>query len=265
MTAPTLFDLTGRVAIVTGGGSDIGLTIARGFAANGADVYTTGRRTEVLATAANAFEGKGSLLPLPLDVTDKSSILHAKDTIAATDGHLDILVNNAGQPGPCSFWMCDDLFAVNAYPAFFVTSAFIGLLAKGATEHGAYSASVINVTSMCATVKIALSHFAYSAAKAAASHLTRMFATELARRKIPIRVNAIAPGIWETEMTRDLLADMGLDRLAQGLQPIPHGRPGAANEMAGTAVWMASATGGYLNGQEVVVDGGYTVVNPASR
>ena len=118
-----------------------------------------------------------------MDITDKSSILIARDTIASTDGFLDVLVNNAGQTGPMSFWMADEsavqnrdaeafgagllaedqdgwasVFAANAQSIFFVTTAFLGLLAKGAARHGAYTASVINITSMCASSKIAQAH-----------------------------------------------------------------------------------------------------------
>ncbi|KAI5887547.1 NAD(P)-binding protein [Schizophyllum commune H4-8] len=223
-----------------------------------------------------------------MDVTDKGEILTAKKHIARTDGYLDILVNNAGQVGPCSHWMSDndsvgnhdpesfgmglfqedqgeweDIFAINAYSPFFVTSAFMGLLAEGATRHGAWTANVINITSMSASIKVSQGHFAYNAAKAANTHLTKMFATELARRKIPVRVNAIAPGVFESEMTRDLLQENGADNVAQGMQPVPMGRAGGVNEMAGTALWMASSAGGYLNGEEILIDGGFTTVNPS--
>ncbi|KAI5887550.1 NAD(P)-binding protein [Schizophyllum commune H4-8] len=301
MCASSLFDLTDRVALVTGGGTGIGYMIAQGLAANGAKVYISGRRGDVLANAAREFEGKGELIPLLMDVTSKASILAAKDIIAAADGRLDILVNNAGQSGPRSMWMSDasapqngdaeafgmgllaeeqgpfpsgtpekkgnwaDLFAINTLAPFSVTTAFLGLLAKGSERHGAYSASVINVTSMSGTLKLAQNFFAYGASKAATAHLTKILATELARRSIPVRVNALAPGVFESEMTRANLYLKVTDGQAQkiGLQPVPAGRIGDPNEMAGTAVWMASAAGGYLNGQEVLIDGGCTTTNPA--
>ena len=118
-----------------------------------------------------------------MDVIDKRDILAATETIARAHGYLDILVNSADQVGPCSHWMSDDtsannsgaeafgkglfqedqgewedLFAINAYSPFFVTSAFMGLLAKGAEKHGAWTANVINITSMCASSKIAQAH-----------------------------------------------------------------------------------------------------------
>ncbi|KAL1699035.1 hypothetical protein EV121DRAFT_296577 [Schizophyllum commune] len=270
MCAAALFDLTDRAWSPT------------------AKVYITGRRYDALAESAQAYEGRGALIPLPMDVTDKAEILAAKETIARSDGYLDILFNNAGQVGPRSLWMNDStfarnhdpeafgmglfeeahddwaqLFAIKAYPPFFVTSAFMGLLAKGAERHGAWTANVINVTSVAGSCKVAQDHFAYNAANAANTHLTKMLATELARRKIPVRVNALAPGVFESEMTRELLDEGGVESVAQGIHPVPMGRVGCVNEMAGTALWMASPAGGYLNGQEILIDGGFTTVNPS--
>ncbi|KAL1730214.1 hypothetical protein EV714DRAFT_211506 [Schizophyllum commune] len=289
LRASGLFDMTDRIALVTGGGTGIGLMIAHGFAANGAKVYIGGRRKHVLEKSAQEFKGAGQLLPILMDVTDKSSIIVARDTIASTDGFLDVLVNNAGQTGPMSLWMADDsapqnhdaeafgaglftedkggwasVFAANAFSTFFVTTAFLGLLAKGAARHGAYTASVISITSMGASSKIAQAHFAYNATKAAATHITRMLATELARRKIPVRVNALAPGVFESEMTYFAL-EKGLESITQllGMHAVPAGRIGSEAEMAGTALWMASAAGRYLNGQEILIDGGHATLNPS--
>ncbi|KAI4518445.1 NAD(P)-binding protein [Schizophyllum commune Loenen D] len=287
LRASALFNMKDRVALVTGGGTGIGLMIAHGLSTNGVKVYIGGRRKHVLEKSAQDSKGAGKLIPIVLDVTDKPSILAAQDTIASTDGFLDVLVNNAGQTGPMSFWMADEsasqnrdaeafgaglfaedqsgwasVFVANAFSTFFVTTAFMGLLAKRATRHGAYSASVINITSMCASSKIAQAHFAYNATKAAATHITRMLATELARRKIPVRVNALAPGVFESEMTHFALVK-GLESITQllGMHAVPAGRIGSEVEMAGTALWMASAAGGYLNGQEILIDEGHATLN----
>ncbi|KAL1699025.1 hypothetical protein EV121DRAFT_217072 [Schizophyllum commune] len=286
--ASALFDMTDRVALVTGGGTGIGLMIAQGLAANGAKVYIGGRREDVVRKSAEEFRGRGTLVPLLLDVTDKSSILAAKDTIASTDGYLDVLVNNAGQSGPWSSWMSDDAdprnhsaeafgtglfaepqdewashFRLNAYSSFFVTGAFLGLLAKGSERHGAWTASAMTITSMCGSSKLAQDHWAYNAGKATATHIARMFATELARRKIPVRVNSLAPGVFLSELTQSRL-EKGLDSMKQlGLHPVPAGRIGSKAEMAGTALWMVSASGCYLNGQEILIDGGHATLNPS--
>ncbi|KAL1662339.1 hypothetical protein GGF50DRAFT_90061 [Schizophyllum commune] len=288
LRASALFDMTDRVALVTGGGTGIGLMIAQGLAANGAKVYIGGRREDVVKKSAQEFKGRGKLIPLPLDVTDKSSILAAKDTIASADGYLDVLVNNAGQSGPWSSWMSDDAdsrnhsaeafgtalfaepqdewashFKLNGYSSFFVTGAFLGLLAKGSERHGAWTVSAMTITSMCGSSKLAQDHWAYNAGKAAATHIARMFATELARRKIPVRVNSLAPGVFMSELTRSRL-EKGLDSMKQlGLHPVPAGRIGSEAEMAGTALWMVSASGCYLNGQEILIDGGHATLNPS--
>ncbi|KAL1725991.1 hypothetical protein EV714DRAFT_220257 [Schizophyllum commune] len=286
--ASALFDMTDRVALVTGGGTGIGLMIAQGLAANGAKVYIGGRREDVVRKSAEEFRGRGTLVPLLLDVTDKSSILAAKDTISSTDGYLDVLVNNAGQSGPWSSWMSDDAdpknhsaeafgaglfaepqdewashFKLNAYSSLFVTGAFVGLLAKGSERHGAWSASAMTITSMRGSSKLAQDHWAYNAGKAAATHIARMFATELARRNIPVRVNSLAPGVFMSELTRSRL-EKGLDSMKQlGLHPVPAGRIGSEAEMAGTALWMTSTAGCYLNGQEILIDGGHATLNPS--
>ncbi|KAI5827751.1 NAD(P)-binding protein [Schizophyllum commune Tattone D] len=290
LRASALFDMTDRVALVTGGGTGIGLMIAQGLAANGANVYIGGRREEVVKKSAQTFKGRGELIPLLLDVTSKPSILAAKSAIAATDGYLDVLINNAGQSGPWSSWMSDDAdpknhsaeafgmalfaepqdewashFKLNAYSSVFVTSAFVGLLAKGSERHGAWTASAMTITSMCGSSKLAQDHWAYNAGKAAATHIARMFATELARRKIPVRVNSLAPGVFMSELTRSRL-EKGLDSMKQlGLHPVPAGRIGSEAEMAGTALWMVSASGCYLNGQEILIDGGHATLNPSKR
>ncbi|KAL1745101.1 hypothetical protein HDZ31DRAFT_37139 [Schizophyllum fasciatum] len=288
MTAKALYDLSGRIAVVTGGGTGIGNMIARGLASNGAKVYITGRRFEVLQKAAGAFSGAGSLVPLKMDATNKDSILSAKKEIAEKEGKLHVLVNNAGQVGPCSNFMSNpdapenkdaeafgmtlfkedqqgwsDVFAINNHSIFFVSSAFVGLLAKGAADYGAYSSSIINITSISGTIKVAQDHFAYNSAKAAASHLTRMLATEYARREIPVRVNAISPGVYASEMTSDQIPAAQVDKIGKGLVPVPARRDGTAQEMGGTAVYLASPAGYYMNGQELTIDGGYTAMNPA--
>ncbi|KAI4521358.1 NAD(P)-binding protein, partial [Schizophyllum commune Loenen D] len=252
----SLFDLNGRIALVTGGGTGIGYMIARGLVANGARVYISGRRRPVLAKAAQEFEGRGEL--------------------AAADGRLDILVNNAGQSGPRSTWMSDASaaqnedasapqrgdaealgvglfaeeqglsltgkpetkgnwagpFATNTFALFFVTTASIGLLAKGSDRHGTYSASVINVTSMSGSLKLAWSYFAYGASKAVIAHLTKMLPPSSRAAGSPyastVRLTALAPGQIESEIPRGNLYHKVTDGLAQkiGLQPVSAGRIG---------------------------------------
>ncbi|KAI0755311.1 NAD(P)-binding protein [Daedaleopsis nitida] len=289
-----IFNLQGRVALVTGGGTGIGWHIAQGLAENGAKVYITGRRKETLEKSASTFasqhKGNGSIIPLSMDVTDRPSITAARDAIAEKEGRLHILVNNAGQTGPVSRWFGNpdaperaspesigrslfegesfeswgELYNVNTFSIFFVTTAFLGLLAKGSEDVPGYTSSVINITSVSGIVKLAQNHFAYNSAKAAASHLTKLLATEFALKNVPVRVCAIAPGVWESEMTHAEITPDMVDKVGKGLVPVPAKRPGAVGEISGTVIYLASPAGCYTNGQEIAVDGGYLMVNPST-
>ncbi|KDQ60424.1 hypothetical protein JAAARDRAFT_191803 [Jaapia argillacea MUCL 33604] len=290
MSFKQIADLTGRVALVTGGGTGIGLKIARGLAANGAKVYISGRRTDVLDKVSVEQAQQGlTLIPLPMDVTNKTTIKDAVKTIKNEDGKLHILVNNAGGKGPISSFIVDqsapervdnetfgsallddqsfegwkDVFALNVAAPFFVTSAFLGLLEAGARDLGTgETSSVINISSAMAYIKLSWNRLAYAATKAALSHLTQSMSTEFARQGIPIRVNAIAPGYFQSEMTgpaEELLvksetAPIGI------LSPFPVKRAGREEEL--TLTVLALAAGGFIMGQVIVLDGGLSAVNP---
>ncbi|KAF8895467.1 short-chain dehydrogenase [Infundibulicybe gibba] len=265
-----LYDLTGRVAVVTGGGTGIGLMIARGLAANGALVYIAGRRLDVLTKVADTWSHEtGKILPLQMDVTKRESIQVGKRMLQEKHGRIHILVNNAGQVGPTSDFLGDasaperkdaetlgqalfdnespeawgELYSINTFPIFHVTTAFLGLLDKGAQDVEESTSSVINITSMSGVIKVAQNHFAYNSAKAAASHLTKLLSTEFALKGIPVRVNAIAPGVYASEMTMDDIAEEDVDKIGKGVHPVPARRAGTAQEMAGTAVYLASLAG----------------------
>ncbi|KAH9035590.1 short-chain dehydrogenase [Lactarius hengduanensis] len=282
-----VFNLQGRIALVSGGGTGIGLMIARGLAANGAKVYIGGRRKEVLETS----QGTGTLIPLPLDVSDRDSIIKVKNIIEEKDGKLHILVNNAGIVGPVSHFLNnpdapqnanaetlgsalfnDDgpdawstLYKTNAFSIYYMTTAFLGLLDKGSRDIEGYTSSVVNITSVSGILKIAQRHFAYNSAKAAGGHLTKMLATEIALKGIPVRVNAIAPGVYATEITLDTITSLeDVAKVSESLIPVPAGRAGTDGEIAGTVIYLSSKAGCYTNGQEIVVDGGYAAVNPST-
>jgi len=298
MTTSTLrlndiYNLEGRVALVTGGGSGIGFMIAQGLATNGAKVYISGRRKETLDRAVSSLAQQNvTIFAVPMDVTDRESILNVKKVIEEKEGKLHILVNNAGQTGPVSPFFNEpsapqrkdaetlglalfnnesnkewaDHYSINTFSIFFVTTAFLGLLAKGSANQKDYTSCVINTTSVSGITKLAQNHFAYNSAKAAASHLTKMFATEFALKKIPVRVNAVAPGVYASEMTHAIIEGTeAVNKVGQGIQPVPADRSGTAVEVAGTAIYLASRAGCYTNGQEIMIDGGYLAVNPSTR
>jgi len=297
LEATVLFGLKGKVALITGGGTGIGLMMARGLAANGAKTYIGSRRRDVVEKAVE-MHGQdllGSLIPIVLDVTSKESILRAVELISSENhGRLDILINNAGQVGPMVQWFNDPsapqrkdaetlgralfdnetfedwqrLFSVNLASIYFVTTAFLGLLDKGSKVGGEFSASVLNITSISGSYKLSQGHFAYNSSKAAGDHLNSMLATEFALKSVKIRVNAIAPGVFPTEMTSGEGRSFGPDeahRVAGGITPVPSMRSGSIEEIAGTALYLVSRAGWYTNGQSIVVDGSVLAVNPSTR
>jgi len=297
LEATALFGLKGKIALVTGGGTGIGLMIARGLATNGAKTYIGSRRRNVVEKAAETHGHglSGSLIPMELDVTSKESILRAVELISSeNDGRLDILINNAGQLGPWTPWFNDpsapqrkdaetfgralfdnetfedwqQLVSVGLASIYFVTTAFLGLLDQGSKTGGDFSASVLNITSISGSYKLAGGHFPYSASKAASDHLNSMLATEFALKGLKIRVNAIAPGAFATEMTGGEGQTFGpeeVQRVALAITPVPSARSGSAEEIAGTALYLVSRAGWYTNGQNIAVDGSLLAVNPSTR
>ncbi|KAI0084777.1 NAD(P)-binding protein [Irpex rosettiformis] len=290
----SIFDLKDRIAVVTGGGTGIGWMIAQGLATNGAKVYITGRRRDVLEKSIASFERKdgfGEIFPIQMDVTSRESISAVKQELQAKEGKLHILINNAGQVGPVSrffnnlsspehespeklgdalfnnesFEQWAQLYTINSSSIFFVTTALLGLLAKGSEDNKQYPSSVVNISSISGYMKLAQNHFAYNSSKAAVSHLTKMMATEFVLKKIPVRVSGIAPGVYESELTAERLSKgpNSTNIVGQGIQPVPADRPGTAQEMVGAVIFLVSPAGGYTNGQEIIVDGSYLAVNPS--
>jgi len=298
LLASKLFDITGFVAIVTGGGTGIGLMIAKGLATNGAKVYITGRRGEVIENAARTFnesKARGELIPVVCDVTLKESILSLHELISKKEGKLHVLVNNAGQVGPTSLFLSSpnapstshalgqalfdaqsyqqwsDHFSINVSSQFFMSVIFLGLLEEGTKDvgDGRFWSSIVNLSSISGIMKLAQDHFAYNAAKAASTHLSKLLGTEIAKKGIPVRVNSISPGAYASEMTSHQgdawIDDETAHRISKGLMRAPAGRGGTEEEMVATVLYMVSRGGGFLNGQEIVIDGGFLMLNPGTR
>jgi len=263
--------------------------IAQGLAANGAKVYIGSRRKAVVEHSAK-IHGHGNIHSFELDVVSKRSILSAVKHISEAEGLLHILVNCAGQEGPKSAFLSEpnekqkadlgkalfeneefpewsDVFDINVSSHFFMTTAFLKLLEEGTNKTPGWSSSVVNITSISGMLRLSQNHLAYNASKAAASHLTRMLSTELALKGIKVRVNAIAPGVFPSEMTgkqSDTMNKTDLDDASKGLTDLPAGRSGNDQEMAGTALYLVSAAGHYTNGQVIVIDGGFTATEPST-
>ncbi|KAK0475184.1 short-chain dehydrogenase [Armillaria novae-zelandiae] len=279
----TVMSLSGRVGLVTGGGTGIGLMIAKAFAANGAKVYIAGRRLDVLKQAAASVTGvSGSIVPIHMDVTDEESVKAGAKHVEEIDGKLDILVNNAGfaaslrDPGfvarkyfaedpfePETVQNWTDIFALNTIAPFFIIRAFQSLLIKGASSRPQGTSSVINVSSIAAKINLTspIISIAYNVTKAALDKLTLVLATSFGGRGIPIRVNALQPGPFASEiMTPELLESMKTELLPGQVAMIPARRPGSIAEMGMTAVYLAVSD--FTNGAVLTVDGGLSLVNP---
>ncbi|PBK89318.1 NAD(P)-binding protein [Armillaria gallica] len=272
----TVMSLSGRVGLVTGGGTGIGFMISKAFAANGAKVYITGRRLDVLEQAAASVTGvPGYVVPIHMDVTDQESVKAGVRLIEGIDGKLDILVNkfvhgsssykfaatDPFEPEIVQTWT--DLFALNTIAPFFVVRAFQSLLIKGARSRPQGTSSVINVSSVAAAMN-ALTHLssvAYPITKSALEKLTLVLGTSFAQRGIPIRVNVLSPGVFESRLiSPDVLEAIKTKPLPGMVAPIPAKRQGTEVEMGMTAVYLAVSD--YTNGAVLSVDGAVSLVNP---
>ncbi|KAK9472529.1 uncharacterized protein V1510DRAFT_417006 [Dipodascopsis tothii] len=281
-----LFDVAGTVAVVTGGGSGIGLQIAKALEQNGATVYILGRRLPTLEAAAKE-SAHGNIVPIQCDVTSKDDLRRATALIAEKSGHVNFLACNSGiMPAKVNeppAGAADDIkllqeylmdssadewsraFSINSTSAFYTTVAFLELLDKGnklraAEGLGKPTSQVLITGSIAGFLRTMPFAFAYSVSKAAVHHLSKMFATYFASYKI--RVNVLSPGIFPSEMTTGA-PDVAAKLAEVARTAIPLGRIGDNAEIAGTALYLASRAGGYCNGLAVVIDGGRVSILPA--
>ena len=233
------FDLSGRVALVTGSSRGIGKGIAEAFKGAGARVWFHGTSEE-----------PGRVNYVAADFTRPTEVQRLADTIARNEQRLDILVNNAGiEPvmplEALDLEKFDACFAVNVRAAVHLTTALLPLLKRSGC------ASVINVTSIHESVPYP-HNAAYSMSKAALAMFTKTAAIELAPLKI--RVNNLAPGAIETDMNRDVIEQIGREKFAEW---IPAGRVGAVDEVIGPALFLASDAASYVTGATLYADGAY--------
>jgi NAD(P)-dependent dehydrogenase (short-subunit alcohol dehydrogenase family) len=246
------FRLDDKVVIVTGASSGLGVSFAQAFAEAGADVVLGARRVDRLAETASLVEATGrKALTIATDVSVPEQCQALVDSAMQTFGRVDLLINNAGvgsarpatRETPEQFRSVID---VNLNGAYWMAQAGGRVMQPGS--------SIINIASVLGITTANLPQAAYSASKAAIIGLTRDLAQQWGSRK-GIRVNALAPGFFKTEMTDEYQPGY-LDSQAHRLIL---GRLGDARELAAAAVWLASAAGGYITGQTIVVDGGLTI------
>ncbi|MFV0360042.1 SDR family NAD(P)-dependent oxidoreductase, partial [Tropicimonas sp.] len=239
----------GRTALITGGGSGIGLAIARALAASGARVVIAGRRKAVLdAAVAGLPEGA---LSVPLDLAQTGTIAGVFADIAGRAGQIDILVNNAGNTVKKPF-VESDLADFDRVVDVHVRGAVELSRQFARQDFGGRPASILFISSMTAFIGQPLV-LGYTTAKSAISGLVRGLSAELARRDI--RVNAVAPGWIDTELYRQATAG-DLPRQHKILGRIPMGRLGLPGEIGNACAFLVSPAASYITGQVILVDGG---------
>jgi NAD(P)-dependent dehydrogenase (short-subunit alcohol dehydrogenase family) len=253
MTSITdLFSLDGKVAVVTGASSGLGVAFAQAFAEAGADVALGARRVERLSETAGLVEAAGRrAIAVETDVASPEACQHLVDSAMETYGRVDVLINNAGvgtavpatRETPEQFRQVID---VNLNGCYWMAQACGRKMENGS--------SIINISSVLGLTTAGLPQAAYAASKAALIGLTRDLAQQWTGRK-GIRVNAIAPGFFESEMTEQYPEGY----LEAQQTRIPAGRKGDPRELAATAVFLASPAAGYITGQTLPVDGGMTI------
>ncbi|WP_263575860.1 2-dehydro-3-deoxy-D-gluconate 5-dehydrogenase KduD [Paenibacillus vietnamensis] len=249
----SLFDLTGKVAIVTGAGRGLGEAIALGLAKAGADVAFVTNRTpaDKGAEAARALGRKA--ITIQADVGDRSKLAGIIERTADELGRIDILVNNAGiiRRTPAvdhSYEDWQEVLDVNLNSVFVLSQ----LAGRYMIEQG--SGKIINIASML-SYQGGINVPGYTSSKHAVAGLTKALASEWASKGL--QVNAIAPGYMSTDNTEALREDPV--RSTQILQRIPAGRWGSSEDLVGPAVFLASAASDYMNGHVLAVDGGWLV------
>ena len=251
---PSLFDVRGRVALVTGASSGLGENFARVLAASGATVAAAARRADRLAALVDGISrAGGKAFAVPLDVTDPASVENAMAQVAGVAGVPDIVVNNAGiAQAKASLELTEEdwrqVMSTNLDGAWRVAQA-----SAKAMVAAKKAGSIINIASVLG-LRVATSLLAYAAAKAALIQVTEALALEWARHRI--RVNAIAPGYIETEMNRGFFQTEAGQSM---VKRVPQRRIGTPSDLDGALLLLASDASSYMTGSTVVVDGGHVV------
>lgn len=264
---PNLFDVKGKIAVVTGGGSGIGTMIATAYVQNGAKVYIASRKEKQLKEVSEQLNKirPGSCEYVIADLSSKAGCDSLVEAVKAKESKIHILVNNSGSSWGAPFdnfpekegW--DRLLSLNVKSIFYVTAGLAPLLVKDSTSHD--PGRVINISSVAAFSPLAggsrlmssgTGVWSYNTSKAAVNHLTSQLAVTLGPQFVT--VNAICPGIFPSKMTAfGYKMAGGADKLAEGH---PWGRVGEPADMAGVALFLASPAAAFVTGAHLILDGG---------
>lgn len=251
------FDITGRVAVVTGASSGLGVAFAEGLAGAGARVVVAARRRDRIEQLAERLAAAGAeTLAVECDVSQQKDVERLANRTVERFGQADILVNNAGvarvvpalEESLESFRSTID---VNLTGSFLCAQRFGRIM----IERG--RGSIVNVASMLGFIGVGvIPQASYAASKGALVNLTRELAAQWAR--LGVRVNALAPGFFPSEMTNSMLDEEAGQRFVRRRTPL--GRAGAPHELVGPLLFLASDASSYVTGHVLTVDGGYSIV-----
>jgi NAD(P)-dependent dehydrogenase (short-subunit alcohol dehydrogenase family) len=249
----SLFNVEGKVAVITGGSRGIGAMMARGFVENGVKTYITARKVEELNATAAELSEFGECIAIASDLSTLEGITAFCNDIKQREDKVHILINNAGATWgapidefPEDGW--DKVMDLNVKSPFFLIQALLSSLRAAGTKED--PARVINIASINAYTTPAMDNFSYSASKAAIKHLTQHLAAKLVKDNI--NVNGIAPGLFPSKMTAYML-DEYEEQMAAA---IPRGRIGNPEDAAGTAIYLSSQASAWVTGNTIVLDGG---------
>ena len=250
-----LFSVAGKAALITGGSSGIGYMIASGLVKAGARTYIVARREPALQEAAERLGEFGQCIPIQGDVATGEGVDELVARLKEKESQLDILINNAGmtwgkelESFPDRAW--PKVMALNVQAPFMLVQRLLPLL--GVSGTGKDPARVINIGSIFGVSTDIANAYSYAASKAAIHQLTRVLAKELAPRHIT--VNAVAPGLFPSQMTAFWMEDEAA--VAELVADIPAGRFGVADDAAGLVLWLTSRAGSYVTGAVIPLDGG---------
>lgn len=248
-----LFNVKGKVALVTGGAKGIGAMITRGLVEAGVKVYISSRSVEACENFAAEMSKTGECIALPTDLSSVENIENLAEELSQRENRLDILVNNSGASWgaplgsfPEKGW--DKIMDLNVKSVFFLTQSLLPMLRSAASA--AEPSRVINISSIAAVSSNSLSAYSYGPSKAAVAHLTRILASDLVKEHI--LVNAIAPGLFPSKMT----AHFDEETMNRS---VPIGRIGRPTDIAGLIIYLCSSAGSFMTGNYIPLDGGYLV------